>query len=107
MDEIEIDVVGGSAGEIFGTKSPQEGESIELGQGAEAKYEGELTVKAIEAEAFRFVVEFGADFGSFAVDAALYEVLKRSGAKVVRIADERVEVDRAAIRERLEEVLGD
>jgi len=101
MSEVEVDVISGSAREIFGTESPREGDSTELGDGVEVEYEGDLTVKSVEGEAFRFVVEFG-EFASY---ATLYKMLEKSGAKIVSIAGERVEVDREAIRKRLEKVL--
>ena len=101
MPEVEVDVIGGSLREIFGTDSPARGDSVALGDGVKAEYESELTVKSLEGEAFRFLM----DFSEFATYATLYKALEKSGAKILRIAGECVEVDREAIRDRLKEVL--
>ena len=107
MSEVEIDFLGGSASEIFEKQSPSSGDRIRLDEGLEAEYKRDLVVKSIEGEAFRFVIHHSAEFGTFATYATLYKVLEKSGAKAVTIANERVEVDKEAIKERLEEVLED
>ncbi|GAA0275237.1 hypothetical protein GCM10009000_108420 [Halobacterium noricense] len=105
MAEIEVEVVGGSPSAIFDSPSPAEGYSKQVGDGVEVEYKSDMMAKSIEGEAFLFVIRQASDFGEFAVDAALWELLKRSGADVVRIGGERVKVKKEKVQERVNEIL--
>lgn len=106
MEEVEIDVLGGSANEIFNTPSPSQGESKQIDDEIYVEYKSDLAVKSIEGDAFRFILHQTAEIGEFAAHVTLYEILRKVGADRVHIAGEIVEVEKESIKKRLEEVLG-
>jgi len=107
MREIKIEIIGGSAGEIFDSASPTEGDSKQIGDGVEVEYKSDVAAKSAEGDAFLLIVRQTTDFVEFAIKSAAWEVVRRNGPKAVRVAGKGVEVKREEIQKRVEEVLED